>query len=110
MLDFPELFVPASSVSGRISMVCSSAIDSNPATDSDVIASESGCPAVAVIGRILRADEVGDVADDSGERVVLEGVDGGDRRLPRSAARQRAAPLTGCYAARAAATQASMTF
>jgi hypothetical protein len=50
MLDLPELFAPASSVSGRISMVCSWAIDLNPATDSDVIASESSRPGVVAIG------------------------------------------------------------
>ena len=37
MLDFPELFAPASSVRGRISIVCSSEIDLKPATESVVI-------------------------------------------------------------------------
>src|SRR5216683_4602201 len=32
MLDFPELFAPARIVSGLISMVCSLAMDLNPAT------------------------------------------------------------------------------
>jgi hypothetical protein len=38
MLDLPELLAPARSVKGRISIVCSSAIDLKPETDSDVIA------------------------------------------------------------------------
>jgi hypothetical protein len=38
MLDFPELFAPARSVNGRISIVCSSRIELKPATESDVIA------------------------------------------------------------------------
>jgi len=33
MLDFPELLTPAKSVSGRISIVCSVAIDLNPETE-----------------------------------------------------------------------------
>jgi hypothetical protein len=37
MLDFPELFAPAKSVSGRTSIVCSTEIDLNPATESVVI-------------------------------------------------------------------------
>ena len=38
MLDLPELLAPARSVNGRISIVCSSTIDLNPETDSDVMA------------------------------------------------------------------------
>src|SRR5437879_2693471 len=38
MLDLPELFAPARSVRGRISIVCPSTIDLKPETESDVIA------------------------------------------------------------------------
>jgi hypothetical protein len=62
MLDFPELFAPANSVSGRISIVCSSEMDLNPATESSVIVTGSW---ELPLDLVIRKDPV---LDDSNSR------------------------------------------